>query len=147
MEVLLTWIMIGLVGGFIAVSLLYPVVVLFINYLFRSRLDVGGLEKLKGKALSIKKVNHVVIKQAHFVLFCVVTYYLASIVACFSVTGMGERFFLAITYTMYLSCIALSLPLTRWLIDVARNLKIKSSTGDSEKIKDLQDQINKLKEK
>ena len=60
------------------------------------------------------------------------------------VNSVPPSFLLYIAYTVL--AIA-SLPVLRWLVDVARNLRIKKDTGDSAKLQEMQAEIDNLKQK
>ena len=62
-----------------------------------------------------------------------------------NLSDFPQRTFEALGYISLIAASILIFPLLRWLVDVARSLKIKSSTGDSEKLEAMQKEIDKLK--
>ena len=145
MELFLARLLVGVLVLNLIISITYPIAISLINYIFRKEYNHLALEEWKGKLLNTtepisNQVGIYVIFMAIWGLSCVVAEEFFDI-------PHNECPIVAINYIgLFLLSVA-TLPFLRWLVDVSRNLKIKSETGDSEKIKDLQKQIDDLKNK
>ena len=146
MENILAGVLLTVLVGNLAISLLYPLLVVLLNYVFRSHLVLDAFENWKEEVTGNSDFVGVQV-MSYFVVF--VACFLGAIVVKgnTNLTGFGECMFESFSYVSSFALLVASLPFLRWLVDISRNLKIKSSTGDSEKLKDLQNQIDQLKNK
>lgn len=131
-------IFLGLVMSGVVGSVAYVVFIGLLNYVLRENFNIWKFEDWKEEKFAIDTVSQIG----------------ALIIYLVGVPLLGLVIFGQKHYTLNLiqgsnilvAAVAplLLLPLLRWLVDISRNLKIKKDTGDSVRLKEMQDQIDKL---
>ena len=151
MENIIAIVALALWFGNLIVSVSYPIVIHIINYVGRSDLGMSHFEDWKSNTL---KVEDIVFGQFMFyvvtaLVWLVVYFSIDPLLNLNTQTDVAEfrfEYVIASVYYCALPLIAICLlPAVRWSVDVARNLKVKSDTGDSERLRKLEDEIEKLK--
>lgn len=138
----------GSIVAVLLVSIVYPLIVLLVNYIFRMNIDIAGFEKFKKALFNPNSTSDIEDNLITQVGFCMGYFVIAFVLAMINMTGVFLIDFpIGLERLNTLLLILLSLPLARWLVDVARNLKIKRSSGDSETLAKLQSQIEELNNK
>jgi hypothetical protein len=113
--------------GNLVISILYPLVVVFINYVARCDFKPSKFEKWKGVKLGWEWDNVVFIEMMVYVIGGLITLIILK-------EGGVDGLLVAVYYLISLLILICSLPVMRWLVDVARNLKVTNKTGDSERL-------------
>ena len=147
---ILTTIGLGVLISNLVVSTTYPSVICFINYVFRKKYNCWVIEEYKQSLLGCVNLENTFLCQFTFYGVLLMICAMGAVVLKATSVGSGnpgEDMLQSFYYILLVLIIASMLPVLRWLVDVSRNLKIKKSTGDSEKLADLQKQINELKSK
>ncbi len=132
----------------IVLTVVVPLMVSVINYTFRSDLSGWVYQDLKGRMLpSLLRRNNRDVEVAVFadIILPIITMGLLTMMLFCGIETTEPRFW-TIEYIAYLILALLSLPLLRWLVDVARNLKVNKSSGDSERLAELESQIKTLQQ-
>ncbi len=140
----LTMVLLGLLTVNLIVSLCYPVLIGLINYIFRKDYNTVKLEDIKERVFDVRGV--ILSQILIYLLLPAVVLAIAMIKAVvFGREGFIIDFTTAFNWVSWAVLVILSLPFTRWLVDVNRNLKVKKETGDSEKLREMESQIAELK--
>jgi hypothetical protein len=115
-------------------------VVVFINYVARCDFKPSKFEKWKGVKLGWEWDNVVFIEMMVYVVGTVV------ILVVFKEVGI-DGLLTVFHYLMSLILLIGSLPVMRWLVDVARNLKVTNKTGDSERLLKIEKEMAAIKKR
>lgn len=148
MEFIIASVVLTVLGVNLLVTIGYPAGTLFINYISRKSFNPLLWEKWKAARMDMSEEEVIVGQVVGYIVSCVIWVFVY-----FQVDPLRDgviEFGPAMTSVYYctLPVIAVSsLPFLRWLVDISRNLKIKSSTGDSEKLREMQEQLDELNNK
>lgn len=152
------YIIMGIVAVNFILAWTLPLVIAWHNYVFRGDAEVWWYQEKKANTLGLGDseewglIDSVVTILVCFILIPLIGLGVA-LLGWYDVEAhQGFLTYLQLMvagYALFVPFIvaALSLPFTRWLVDVAKNLKIQRSTGDSVRIARLEKEIAELKEK
>lgn len=134
-------IFLGLVVAGVVGSIAYVVLMGLINYVLRENYNIWKFEDWKQEKFGLNVFIQFVILSLGTVILLFVP------LVGTSLHGKQEYYTDGVQGINILVAAVmplLLLPLLRWLVDISRNLKIKKDTGDSARLKEMQDQIDKL---
>lgn len=118
-----------------------PAITWLINYVFRSNLSGWVYQELKESRLGWYSQRD---REENLIFLDII----AGLMTMAALAVLAKESPLSIlTCINYILTFLLALPLLRWLVDVPRNLRIKKDTGDSQKLEEMQAEINNLKSK
>lgn len=138
MEKIILATIVGILALNLVLSILIPVTLMVINYIFRSEFNIGCYHTLKVEFLPLYKNGDIEIDT--FLLDVAIPLLFVGVLAF-----IQEEAPTLMSFLLLLIPIAASLPLLRWLVDVSRNLRIKKESGDSTKLASMQKEIEELK--
>lgn len=123
----------------LALTIGVPLIALGINFVFRSDLNGWCYQELKEDKLGWYSYHS---REENIFFLDIVTYIAVAVFVAFLLKEAPAL----LTSLVYITAFLLTLPLLRWLVDVARNLSIKKDTGDSKKLEQMQSEIDSLKQ-
>lgn len=142
--------LLGICALNLVVSILLPLILSWCNFVFRSNINIWFYQDFKEKKL-VGWWKDSGGESLFFGDFFIGTIVPGTIVIVF--IGLGceifgkENFSEIFDYVGWIVIAVIVTPFLRWVVDVSRNLRVKSSTGDSERLKELQEEMELLKSK